>query len=285
MEGLCRLYHITSELKESHIIPKFIIDYFKKTGSNFLRGATQPNRRMQDGQKGYYLSERAELEFSKREKWFAEKIFKPFLDEKRCLLEYDENLYYFLVSLLWRGLISELDKINYKNESYYNTLLDVEKEWREYLKGGAVPTRYFDVNLFLTEPIWQHNLEQSGVGYYFTRTLDITVFANDDGSFIAVYCKFLRFMVWAVIKDIRPNINSDLIINPNHGFIHFPQQIPDAYMLKNAIKRVGVIESLPGVSESQKEKIYEEIKRNPDSLFNSDAGRAIRNDWDNLDPK
>ena len=67
MKGICRLYEVEAELKESHLIPKFAFDYTKKAGSRFLRGFTNPNVRMQDGPKKYGLSQNAEREFSKRE--------------------------------------------------------------------------------------------------------------------------------------------------------------------------------------------------------------------------
>lgn len=229
------------------------------------------------------MSERAGLDFSKREKWFAEKIFKPFLEEKKRLFEYDKNLYYFLTSLLWRGLLSELENRDYVKEKYYGSLLEVEREWKDYLRGGATPVKFSDVNLFLTDSIRAHNINVTGLDYYITRTLDFTIFASSDGSFVAIYCKFLRFMVWSVIKDIHTNINSELQIRPSLGFIHFPQHIHDAYMIENVIQRVRVIESIPGASEHQQEKIFQEVKKNTRKFINSDAARAIFNDLNNLD--
>ncbi|REA57549.1 hypothetical protein DSL64_23785 [Dyadobacter luteus] len=49
MKGICKLYEVEAELMESHIIPKFVIEHMKKTGSRFLRAFANPNKRMQDG--------------------------------------------------------------------------------------------------------------------------------------------------------------------------------------------------------------------------------------------
>lgn len=65
MKGICELYRIETELRESHIYPKFVIDYTKKTGSKYLRKFDNPNKRQQDGIKLHLLSEKAEQEFSK----------------------------------------------------------------------------------------------------------------------------------------------------------------------------------------------------------------------------
>lgn len=63
MEGICRLYKIKSDLQDSHIYPKFVINYTKKTGSKYLRGFDNPDIRMQDGIKKYLLSRKANKNF------------------------------------------------------------------------------------------------------------------------------------------------------------------------------------------------------------------------------
>ena len=63
MKGICRLYEVEAELKESHLIPKFAFEYTKKTGSRFLRGFANPNVRMQDGPKKYWLSQMQKQNF------------------------------------------------------------------------------------------------------------------------------------------------------------------------------------------------------------------------------
>ena len=71
MKGICRLTKKETEIKNSHIYPKFVIEWMKATGSKYQRGYLTPNKRDQDGLKKYLLSEEAEQIFSKREKWFA----------------------------------------------------------------------------------------------------------------------------------------------------------------------------------------------------------------------
>ena len=83
MKGKCRLYGLQEELRQSNILPKFIIDYFKSTGSRFIRGFSTPNQRLQDGIKRNYLSHQVEQDFIIREKWFAENFFRRFMDETK----------------------------------------------------------------------------------------------------------------------------------------------------------------------------------------------------------
>lgn len=49
MKGICALYDYETDLLESHIYPKFVINYTKKTGSNYLRQFVKPNIRQQGG--------------------------------------------------------------------------------------------------------------------------------------------------------------------------------------------------------------------------------------------
>ena len=82
MTGECALYKTYGELRESHVYPKFVVKHTKKTGSKFFRKFQNPNKREQDGIKLHLLSHKAEREFGKREKWFAENIFVPYLGGK-----------------------------------------------------------------------------------------------------------------------------------------------------------------------------------------------------------
>lgn len=279
MKGKCRLYDEESELRESHIIPRFIIDYFKSTGSRFIRAFATPNQRRQDGIKRNYLSQKAELDFSKKEKWFAENIFKPFLENGQSSFVYDENLYFFLLSVLWRGLLHQLELPEINKEPNLKILLKVEQEWKSYLSGKGRPKEFRDVNLFLADGIASHDTGVTGVDYYFTRTIDFTILADDSGQCIYVYCKFLRFIIWSTVKDVHPNLNTELIIKREGGAINYPQKIQDAYIMQSLLERVRIIESLPGPSEAQMDKIMAEVVKNPDSLFQSRAGRAIFNDF------
>ena len=79
MTGICALTRKELPLRQSHIYPKFVIEWMKDTGSTYFRSHLMPNKRIQDGYKLHFLSDEAEQLFSHREKWFAENIFHPYL--------------------------------------------------------------------------------------------------------------------------------------------------------------------------------------------------------------
>jgi hypothetical protein len=197
MKGICKLYETTEILRESHVFPKFVIDYMKATGSKYLRNYSKPNRRYQDGPKVYLLSERAEQLFSVREKWFSERIFKKYLDKDYGNgLDYDENLFYFTVSILWRALLMNIEHPNVSKQSYIKTLHEVEEEWRLFLRDLKYPNTYNRFYLFFTDRVKSHNFGVEGVDYYMSRSLDATIADNENQTFLGVYVKFLRFVFW-----------------------------------------------------------------------------------------
>ena len=143
--GICALTGEKCELQESHIYPKFVFKYLKQTGGGRFRVANNPNQALQDGLKKHLLGSWAEQEFSKREKWFAENIFSPFVNGQlaNTKLVYNENLYYFCISLLWRVL--QLTKDNIIGEKERRKCDEALEEWRSFLNGGGLPITYGNI--------------------------------------------------------------------------------------------------------------------------------------------
>jgi hypothetical protein len=283
MKGICALYNIETELLESHIYPKFVINYTKKTGSKFLRRFANPNVRLQDGIKLYLLSEKAEQDFSLREKWFAENIFVPYLSRK-LELDYNENLYYFAVSFLWRILVLELKKNNNLNDKwYYNIIINAEKEWKEYLTSGKLPNTHKQFCLLLTDRVKQNNSDLKGVDFYFTRILDSTIVDNEPQTCLLVYGKFNKFIFWANLKNYGGEDKlADVEIKPQGGKFQVPQKLEYFPILSFIGNRIRQVNGMKLPSEEQQNKIEKEILKDPDSFWKSDVGQSLFNDNFNL---
>jgi hypothetical protein len=73
--GRCRLCDSEAELLESHVIPAFVFRFLKQGGP--IRNSRTPNRRVQDGDKEYWLCSSCEGLFNKDETAFATKLFHP----------------------------------------------------------------------------------------------------------------------------------------------------------------------------------------------------------------
>lgn len=280
MKGICALYKEETELLESHIYPKFVVKHTIKTGSKFLRSFQTPNKREQDGPKLYLLGHKAEEEFSKSEKWFAENIFKPYLNDK-FTLEYDENLYYFAISFLWRVIQLELktSKTDFKQKWYYKKLMETEREWREFLKNRTIPKNHHNANLLLTSRVKINNSGINGVDFYFTRILDATIVSNQTQTSLLIYGKFNRFIFWStIVSESYTDELYEVEINPNGGIIEVPQQVdffPLNFFISNRLRGV---EKMPKASEAQQEKIEKEILKDIETFRDSDLGESLEND-------
>ena len=107
MNDECALCKKIKDLKESHIIPKFVGEWLKETSATgYLRDGASPNLRKQDIIKEHLLCHECEENLSKYEKRFSEEIFVPFHSGKREFL-YDDWLIKFIISMSWRVFIDQ----------------------------------------------------------------------------------------------------------------------------------------------------------------------------------
>jgi len=132
--GVCKLCKKSAELQLSHIVPKFVGKWIKKSSaSGYFRNAVNPNLRIQDLYKENLLCKDCEEKFSSFETYFAEKIFYPFQNGTKKLFHYDTWLQKFVISVNWRVAISGLNK-NIPDNHPSKVLLDKTLEtWRKFL--------------------------------------------------------------------------------------------------------------------------------------------------------
>ncbi len=280
MKGTCALYQIETDLQKSHIYPKFAVKYIKETGSNYLRRFSNPNQRMQDALKPHLLGKRAEQDFSKRENWFAQNIFRKFLesDENLC---YDENLYYFAVSFLWRVLAYNLKRDSTIGERwYFDTIKKVEEEWRDFLTSNKFPRSFDKIYILTTDRVLSHDSDLEGVDFYMTRTFDSTIVDNEAQTTLMVYGKFSRFIFWSVIKEYGDeNQIEKFKIDPIKGQLSRDNDLSYFPLSSFLYNRMKEIEELPKPSEAQQDKIVSEVKKDIEGFEKSDLGESIMNDF------
>jgi hypothetical protein len=279
MKGTCALLGIETELRQSHIIPKFAFDYLKETGGNkYLRSFEKPNQRLQDGPKPYLLSPQAEQEFSKRERWFASNIFYPYLAENKTSFSYDANFAYFIISLLWRVLHHQMKHKDISSVKEFEFLREVEFEWRTFLCSSIYPRNYNDLNLFFTDRISYHNTDSIGADLYMSRVVDATIITNEKMTSIAVYAKFLRFIFWSVVKG-SPTSSEDVKVKFTPYIIKVPQYLKDNFIGNFLMDRIKVVDNRQYPSQKQQKVILDELKRQENSFWKSDAGLSMLNDF------
>ncbi len=244
--GICALTGKRCELQESHIYPKFIYKHLKQTGGGRFRIANNPNQTLQDGLKRPLLGKWAELEFSKREKWFAENIFSPFVNGQLADMEveYNEQLYYFCISLLWRVL--NLTKDNVIGEREKHKCDEALEEWRSFMNGGGSPNTYGNIfmmpitpKLFDNEQLFQPGTRENvEIQWYIRRSFDSDLFGLISNNNI-FFCKIPYFFFWADIERDNQQMNYGFKISPNGGKLDFKHyHIENGYIKEYVYLRI-----------------------------------------------
>lgn len=270
MQGICKLTLKQCELQNSHIYPKFVVDWMKSTGTKYLRNYTTPNRRQQDGLKKYLLSYEAEQLFSVREKWFSENVFRKYLENQTVKIEYDENLFYFAISFLWRILVLELEQPNIESFKFVKEMRETEEEWRNFLLNGIYPLNYDRIHLILSDNIKDHTLPSRNVEYFFTRSLDGTTVFNEEYNKCSIFAKFSKFIFWGFIKSPDESGLIGTKINPIKGIMKAPQQFSNFDVTSFFLHRIQLYDKRELASENQQEKMLEEIRNNREFYQNSE---------------
>lgn len=266
----CALCHKENDLKESHIFPKFVSHWIKKTGlTDGLRRFDNVNKRHQDGIKEKLLCEECEQRFSKSEKLFAENIFKPYLEEDKTEFDYSSWLNYFISSVNWRVMYCELiDCLNGENEilphnfeMLSHTAVALEKYLLEKSTFPGTITNhlyFFDISLLI--PLADFNpvsfLKRSFFGWVVEGEHCLYVYSNLCGILLITILKSLPVDQWVntqIMEKGRIKSTNQLALSPIPGDIF------------NLIQECGK----ERLSENQTMKLLEKIKADEARVINS----------------
>ena len=271
-QGKCNLCDKNTGLAESHIIPKFVFRWMKNTGGKYFRTPLNPNKRMQDGEKRYLMCFDCEQKFSKYEKWFADNIFFPHLNNDQRFLEYDENLGNFIISVLWRRLL--INKID--GEQFYD---DVFYNWKSYLDKNK-PLKFDNIHLLFLGDKWGNNVQPNQyVSRYFNRATDTNI-AEIDGEKI-VFAKFSRFLVFAKLDSETKKFRGTnvLLKKSRFPFVQFIDNGMFSLFFLDRAEKIYQL-ALSKISPQEQEKIVTEINKTHQEFWNSDAGKSVSSDLD-----
>lgn len=286
--GTCAITKEKCKLLQSHIYPKFIFNILEKGGGKRTRILGEPNRTYQDGIKMSLLGEHAEQEFSKRERWFAENIFVPFYNgQLNHKVYYQEELYYFSLSLLWRVLY--FTKSSIIGEDLKKKCNSALEEWRVYLNGGCLPDTFCKIymlpispELFCPIPSISYTPAQwNEIRWYLRRLFDSTIFDLIPQN-KAFFCKIPDFFFWAILEKDDTDINYGIRIKPDRGSIDFKKfnvgngYIKDYILLRIIVQSEKFQEVAEDLSDEQQCKIIKRIKQD-EKFFDTELGELLIN--------
>lgn len=277
----CRLCLQQTELQHSHILPAFAFRWLRESaGNGHIRLGMEPNQRVQDGLKRYWLCTSCEGLLSRSETAFATNLFHPYLEESGKQFPYSRWLMHFCTSLSWRVLRFYLDENHLKDwdKEALAHIAKAEHIWRELLLGLRPQPEAFQQHLLPLNRIESATGKfVPNINRYLMRAIDMDICRN--GKAIFTYAKLGRFIVLGFVHEPNSNHWRGTKVNANRGFVE-----PKKYVLPKAFgeylnqKAQRIAELLDSVSDKQQAKIDAAFRQNADSYIKSDAFQAMRAD-------
>lgn len=268
MTNKCRLCGDLATLQNSHVIPRFVFKWIKKTGATpFLRNSEDPDTRVQDYHEKL-LCKDCEQQFSDYEGKFASNIFYPYINGKSTSFAYDEWLQRFIISISWRVIVSEQTDLSELETVHAEAIREAKNLWEDILNGNLrLSTDVYTHHIFFLDGISKASNPDEvpdNWEFYIERGIDATP-VHGPGT-TAIYFKLPQMLFFSCIQPPSDPQLSDLEVEPN-GEIGPPQTLgPDwGTFLINRAERI----SSRSVSESEQEKIKERILENPEEAIQS----------------
>ena len=200
----CALCLTVGSLRQSHVIPAFVIRYLKATSATGYLRRPGSDRRVQDLSTEPLLCSDCEQRFGRWERTFSLEPFRKIQVEEFESFEYDHQLLKLAVSLAWRILVTDRpdvievcpewrNKIDLTLESWRKYLLDVEKN----------PPGIHHLFVVPGTPIAVPSDTHPKTLHYLLRAVDATVLGGSRN--LAVYVKLLRSIFYAPIVPAKPS--------------------------------------------------------------------------------
>lgn len=214
--GKCGLCHKSKSLELSHIIPRLLSKNIRKTPSKVytvIGGKT--NHPVQDTQKELLLCSDCEKKFNKLETYYSNYFKYP---------NYDNRLYSFLLSILWRVVESASQKLNEFDRRDFNRDIYWKESARAYLDSGIIPNKFPKLYLFRLG---------KGTHYDFLMHAD-TYYSDVYKCDVSVYHRFIDGYTGRSVCCKRNEIGDlDMIISTPLKIEDFPVSINNTFFIGN----------------------------------------------------
>lgn len=279
--GKCRLCGGESELQLSHVLPAFAYRWLRESsGNGYLRSSDEPNRRIQDGLKFYWLCAACEQAFSRNETAFAGKLFHPYIKASGKIFPYSSWLIHFCTSVSWRVLRFYRDEGHLKSwePEALARINEAELVWRELLFGSRPHPAEHQQHLLPLDRIAESTGELApNINRYLMRAVHLDIVRGTQSIF--TYAKLGRFIILGFVYE--PNLNhwKGAKVHASRGYIEpreyvVPRALGD-YLNEKARKMQSALASM---SDRQHEKVDAAFRANIDRFVSSDAFAAMHAD-------
>lgn len=276
----CRLCLTEKPLRESHIIPAFIVRWLKETSATgYIRFTVNPNKREQDGPKGPFLCADCEQVLSKWETPFAQEFWPKITGQEQVPWKYGEWLAPFAASLCWRALLfrQEIDEntLDHLDERHKPLVGGALENWRKYLLGSESGPGNHELHFLPLGPIESLTGPKppSNFNRYLCRSLDIDVVGGANQSF--VYCKPGPMCFLGFISPAKPGTWEGTRIEIGGGFFRGKASLPSSFAdyLNEKAEKTRIAQDK--LSDRQREVIRQAIEKDLDRVAKSGSFEAL----------
>lgn len=270
----CSLCGNTSNLCQSHIIPKFVFRWLKETSATgMIRGQKDPNKLYQDGFKTKLLCKICENKFNKWETQFANKIFWPYIKKERDSFDYEEWLTKFIISLNWRLLINWPKEDEVLSKRIQEKLSIAEYRFRKYLLNQRKKYGHYQNNLIFVDYIESANFDvPTGLTRYLGRTIDaIIAYGKKE---LWMYIKLGKIISITIIYGQKLLDWKDSRIEPLKGTISTKQIICEKLGPFLLNRNEEIKERMKVYDGRYKSKFWKKVMNDPDAFVKTETFRS-----------
>lgn len=234
--SICKYCEKNEAIKNSHVLPRFIFDWLKKTSATgAMHFLLNLNQRAQDGIKIDLFCSKCELKFSKYENSFKKNVFSKIANYRQqneiiYLNELDKKCIY---SIAWRVLSWAF---NYKKmDQFHSDEIDLIPKYLKVLKNATETGQSKEVKTYII-PLTEKTIRKSnlprGDFMYYDRIIGMEPRIYDDFQRLFLYIKLPFILIVTELiscsEDIGtvPQMEDISEINPSDDYI-IPDYIHD----------------------------------------------------------
>jgi SEC-C motif len=272
VNGKCRLCGKEGQLILSHLIPRFAVQWLKRTSATgFLRNLSNPAKRQQETHREYLLCATCEQVLGRDEKAFAERIFIPHQQKnKPTSFTYEEWFLRFAVGLHWRALVTS-DPVP---ENVQKEFARAEENWRQYLLRQAPDPGPTEFHVQFVDVVENSTATlPKKINWYVARAFDASPIFTPSGNDTLFYVKLPRIIMVAFISPRDPATEDWKGTQiATQGAMQVKQTVYSERFFPFFLERARAVEEAPPTfTERQMQKMLEQAKANPKAFLDSDS--------------
>jgi len=226
-----------------------------------------PNLRKQDGDKPKLLCEDCEQLFSQAERKFAKNVFQPYHESGTTSFTYGPWLSYFISSVNWRTL--HLDNINFKSkkklkDDVISILNDAETMLANFLLCRRSDIGEMENHILPMFEITGANSQLKKPNFYIRISAFDYTFVDPDNDGFYVCANLAGILIFTVIRKGRKDVWENTLVQPDGGSIKQPPVRVESPLMFDMMQLLFDSSKIK-ISKTQKDKIIESLKTNPDA--------------------